>query len=55
MSWNSEISWISSFAKHAKELVKFHTFGSILNEEKHQESKEMLVHYMFGKFECDHT
>ena len=53
MSWSSEISWISSFAKHAKELVKFHTFGSILNEERHQESKEMLVHSMFGIFECD--
>ena len=48
-SWN----WKSSFVTHAKELVKFHTFGSILNEERHQESKEMLVHSMFGKFECD--
>ena len=50
---SSKNPWIYSFAKHAKELVKFHTFGSILNEERHQESKEMLVHSMFGKFECD--
>ena len=50
---SSDNSWISSFAKHAKELVKFHTFGSILNEERHRESKEMVVQSMFGKFECN--
>ena len=50
---SSENSWISSFAKHAKELVEFQTFGSILNEERHRESKEMVVQSMFGKFECN--
>ena len=50
---SSDNSWISSFAKHAKELVEFQTFGSILNEERHRESKEMVVQSMFGKFECN--
>ena len=50
---SSDNSWISSFAKHAKELVEFQTFGSILNEGRHRESKEMVVQSMFGKFECN--
>ena len=46
-------NWNSSFENQAKELVKFDTFDSILNRGRHEEFKEMLVHSMFGKFECD--
>ena len=43
---------MSSFKNLAKELVKFDTFDSILNGGRHKEFKEMIVHFVFGKFEC---
>ena len=44
--------WLNSFSKFGSKLVTYEIYSSVLEDEKIQDRKEMIIWSMFGNFKC---
>ena len=48
---NSE-TWKRAFSQSVSELKDMRTYQSLLQESRHHQFKEMIIHHMYGTFSC---